>query len=779
MKKKNVLKMEIFASISIGLYSQAYFIYTYNNYSHIVERLLAALVISVIVGIMYYLLVDFIFKKLIAKNEYYGELQRRFTLSHLPILGLNFYPLQFVLKSDLFNEYFLATTVLGTVLAFYFYFILPLFRFLHPELIEKGRKIPIIFYWPFLFVLILVLYFYLWHYGVAYIYLDMQNFDRGIVRGPMTLLLLYYLIFSLLLLLAVYFFSNSRFTYIRIIFYLVFLFFGFFSIFARVLDFGTFLYSGAHVDHIIWSHFWNKENIVFFTTPSGFAGIVAVLLFILFIVFLINKAKDFRKFLQKLKPFGKSFAYVRRLSFAVNFSIILFAYLIYYILFYMLESPFSKKYDAAIYLKIPEVHVFTSLLDYLMPEGDDNGIKLSNEIKEKCRKSGIILESVSTEYPLLKRSIYVADKKLRDVPKLAKGTNIVIVFAESFSKYFTTQEMHGIKGLTPEIDDFKRHSLTFENMYNIIAPTITGIIATMGSFPYYVEKYNITQNNRLTNLKFSFLSEILKKHGYYCLHIQGSSSDFASTETIFKNHGFDDFISLENPQLRSFARDPISKWGLRDRDLFRYVVKKFSEKSIKEPFLVTISTIDLHPPYHLSEDDRKFSDPIFDCVYSTDEAFGIFWEYFKNSPYYENTIVLFIADHAMVMNPKYFKLRGETFNRARQDTITSILYLPGCKNFQGNKNYTYATNLDIAPTFCDILGIDEINSFMGLSIFSERTFYPYVPGEIMLDGIFKAESGKNRIVNFTNDEHREIYNYIKNLALKNRVFPAKITGDLK
>jgi hypothetical protein len=37
-----------------------------------------------------------------------------------------------------------------------------------------------------------------------------------------------------------------------------------------------------------------------------------------------------------------------------------------------------------------------------MPEGDDNGIKLSNEIKEKCRKSGIILESVSTEYPLLK-----------------------------------------------------------------------------------------------------------------------------------------------------------------------------------------------------------------------------------------------------------------------------------------------------------------------------------------------------------------------------------------
>jgi hypothetical protein len=229
----------------------------------------------------------------------------------------------------------------------------------------------------------------------------MQNFDRGIVRGPMTLLLLYYLIFSLLLLLAVYFFSNSRFTYIRIIFYLVFLFFGFFSIFARVLDFGTFLYSGAHVDHIIWSHFWNKENIVFFTTPSGFAGIVAVLLFILFIVFLINKAKDFRKFLQKLKLFGKSFAYVRRLSFAVNFSIILFAYLIYYILFYMLESPFSKKYDAAIYLKIPEVHVFTSLLDYLMPEGDDNGIKLSNEIKEKCRKSGIILNHETVGFYVL------------------------------------------------------------------------------------------------------------------------------------------------------------------------------------------------------------------------------------------------------------------------------------------------------------------------------------------------------------------------------------------
>ena len=69
------------------------------------------------------------------------------------------------------------------------------------------------------------------------------------------------------------------------------------------------------------------------------------------------------------------------------------------------------------------------------------------------------------------------------------------------------------------------------------------------------------------------------------------------------------------------------------------VLGKRHQKS--SPFFFTISTIGTHPEH----DD--YEGKLLDSVKSFDQAFGIFWQYFKTSPFYHNTTVIVTADHAM------------------------------------------------------------------------------------------------------------------------------------
>ena len=63
-----------------------------------------------------------------------------------------------------------------------------------------------------------------------------------------------------------------------------------------------------------------------------------------------------------------------------------------------------------------------------------------------------------------------------------------------------------------------------------------------------------------------------------------------------------------------------------------------------------LATVDLHFPYVMTKDLIKWKNgrsDVLDAVYTTDDAFGIFWDKFKNSELAENTIVAVIADHAI------------------------------------------------------------------------------------------------------------------------------------
>jgi len=118
---------------------------------------------------------------------------------------------------------------------------------------------------------------------------------------------------------------------------------------------------------------------------------------------------------------------------------------------------------------------------------------------------------------------------------------------------------------------------------------------------------------------------------------------------------------------------------------------------------------------------------VINSFHTTDNAFGSFWEQFKNSEFYNDTILIVVADHAIFpaafKNDKFPEEAGKlTF----YDENAFLLYIPD--NILPKTVETNASGIDFAPTLLQIFGINVPNNFEGHSIFDSREKFPNILG---------------------------------------------------
>ena len=396
-----------------------------------------------------------------------------------------------------------------------------------------------------------------------------------------------------------------------------------------------------------------------------------------------------------------------------------------------LES-LKKKYrrittaESLAYLQVPEAVFFRSLIDYFFLSHVLSGteVVLDDAAVKDFLKQGILVYSMDKKYPFMKRSIYLDKRhKTSNKPTIAAGTNIIIIFVESLSQFFLREDVHGVKGLTPNIKDMEKHSLSFTDMHNSAFPTVKGLIAALGSSIYLLDE-SIGGTRIPIPCRFLFLSNILKSLDYTAVHIQAGSERFIGMKDFFiQREGYDQFYGSESFILNNIGN--LSKgFGVDDSSVFNYTVDWLEKYSAKKPFLLTISTINMHPPFKVTDrNPNAGNSDLLDSLYSTDKSFGKFWEYFKKSKYCNNTMVILTADHAMGNNKDYLAFIKDYGNYARPffDRIPCFMYLPGGA-WAGRSNNVNCVNLDILPTILDMMNKDLANPFMGLTIFSERNY---------------------------------------------------------
>ncbi len=393
----------------------------------------------------------------------------------------------------------------------------------------------------------------------------------------------------------------------------------------------------------------------------------------------------------------------------------------------------------------PEHIIFNSFYNYW--HGDYKSVELSQIVKDKLIRFG--LDYKTNDFAIAyKDNIFSSQDKLLPTKFNQKKPNIMVIFLESFSSQLTGVYNNKLKDVTPGLNKMAsdKNTTIFKNFYNASTPTITGLLAQLCSFLPPTGHNEIEVEKRVQRIFLSCLPDILKNQGgyKYTNYVTAVNKDFANKGSIFKSMGTDEIYGTEELSKLIFEK-PLS-WGYSDHQLFP-VFWQIIEKNTKEPFFAMLSTVDTHPPFDLAKDGLNYKDGksvVLNAVYSTDDAFDKFWNKFKNSQYYQNTILIAVADHAIFPGQSTKEVLGKNFATYYDENVF-LMYVPD--SILPQEISAYSSNIDFAPTILHLLNINTDNVFDGHSIFGDRQKYPNLLGmhEFGLYINQLSENGKRQV----------------------------------
>ncbi|MBN1532124.1 MAG: LTA synthase family protein [Spirochaetes bacterium] len=618
-------------------------------------------------------------------------------------------------------------------------------------------------------LIFLALYLILWHASLIVVVPDATLLGSG--RGLMLLLLLY-LAVALVVVSLLGLLRGAGRVVRRAMRWAVSILFSFVAV-IRLLDWGVVYYSGQHVNREFWYHaFYVDGTSFFFTIPSVVLMLSSAAAVVVFVRLLLRETGD-----------AVSSTLAAAMKRSVTVALVIAA----------VFSPLLLKGSAEpggsdeLFMGIPEGHVIPSFARYLQRPQSEVITRLDDTMVRKLRDFGIVPYGMGEKFPLMKRSIFVDPPRAgRERPTAAGRPNVIIVIAESLNQAFIQEEHHGIAGLTPNYRDFMKRSIYFSNTLFTISPTIRGTIANLGSSMYLIDKIQGAGGRRNIRppivSRFLFISDVLKKRGYSTVHVQGGSGLFVGLKDAFLNkQSYDKFYCWESVELQRFASGTKKKdWGIRDQDVFRFAASLLEKGEIREPFLLSISTLDMHPPYDpLYRHPDAGDNSLLNSLYSTDKAFGSFWEYYNRSRIRDNTILIVIADHPALIdiNFREFYSKNRNLPLGYQYFVFHAMHVPRSP-WNGREVKTLCTSLDMVPTLLDVMNIDTENPFLGVSIFADRLKYRaplnvgyYRNYREILDRLSPQERRYINAMSWTEDDQLRFMNFLEQLALRRAIYP--------
>lgn len=281
--------------------------------------------------------------------------------------------------------------------------------------------------------------------------------------------------------------------------------------------------------------------------------------------------------------------------------------------------------------------------------------------------------------------------------------NVVIVFTEGLSQNIVEDE----RGIMPNVARYEDESLSFSSYFNHTFATYRGLI---GQF------FSGFQHNNFDGNTLVSLPKILEAQGYQTafINVEPGNRDF-----------YDYLCTLGFQEVLDYPDEPhqgIVPGHLSDRQSYAKLLEEMDRMgSSGQPFLLGIYTVGTHASF--DSVDEKFGnglDTELNKFYDADYQFGEFMSQFEQSPWFENTVVVFTSDHCTYGDmyftdafPEYERLSMEV------DAVPFLIYHkdvePQSIDVQGR------TSVDLAPTLLDYLDVSAENYFVGTSLFAPVT----------------------------------------------------------
>ncbi len=232
------------------------------------------------------------------------------------------------------------------------------------------------------------------------------------------------------------------------------------------------------------------------------------------------------------------------------------------------------------------------------------------------------------------------DKEVPFVFSKGNRPNVIIVILESFtssaSRYFS-----GRDNCMPYLDSLARQNLSFMQCYASGDRTDKGLVAILSGYPAQPASSIITFPDKVA--KLPSIGKSLQGLGYDNTFIYGGDAEYAQMKSYLMIHGFKTVIDKKHFSISQLT----SKWGAHDGDLYNKSTEVL--QGVKQPFFTVILSLSSHEPFdvpYASVDIKKDEWYGFkNSIRYADKCLHDFLETCKKQPWYDNTIVLLVADH--------------------------------------------------------------------------------------------------------------------------------------
>lgn len=326
---------------------------------------------------------------------------------------------------------------------------------------------------------------------------------------------------------------------------------------------------------------------------------------------------------------------------------------------------------------------------YSLQKSDVASIKISFMEKEKAEQ---IVQNLTTNndtsYKILNN----------------ERPNILLIALESLSSKIIEHP-----NATPYLKQLTEQSVYFSNFYASGDRTDRAMVALLSGYPSFPNRNIISFPKKTESLPF--LSKELKKLGYYNRFYYGGSLSFANYQGFLTNGNFDQLVGIDDFE----SKDLNSKWGAHDHVVFERLLKDLNNKP-HEPFFTFLFTLSSHEPFDVPMKrviEGNSEDSLFlNAAHYADQSLKNFIEKAKKTTWWENTLVILVADHGTI-------IPFNTPNHALEKFQIPMIWLGGALSVKDTVLTKYASQTDIAKTLLVQMNVSARNFEYSNNIFAQ------------------------------------------------------------
>lgn len=248
------------------------------------------------------------------------------------------------------------------------------------------------------------------------------------------------------------------------------------------------------------------------------------------------------------------------------------------------------------------------------------------------------------ELDIYMQGMYSSNSAIVDTLLRNRRPNIITIILEGMSSALIG-ELGGKSNITPNFDNIIKEGVIFSNCHANSYRTDRGIISSLSGYASFPKTSVMKSPVKSRNLPS--LASSLGKAGYHNTFLYGGDINFTNMKSYLYSTGYNKLIADKDFTLQ---QQETHLWGVTDHITFDSLYT-IVQNSAESPWHITYLTLSSHEPWTVPY-NRIPDDAIANSFAYTDSCIGNFIGRLKKSDVWDNTLVIFIADHTLARYPE-------------------------------------------------------------------------------------------------------------------------------